>query len=154
MRMRLKASYNISGFSPRVQVILTAMKKYGIIMADNGSAMYISGAPDDRWDNDELHTLSQVPTSAFEVITMQPVYTSSNVPHGSAPVINSFTSSKAGGTTTLNWSVSGASYLIISPAVGAVRGNSVTVQPSATTTYTLYATNQFGRTTATATAGP
>ena len=154
MRMRLKANYNISGFSARIHVILTAMKKYGIIMADNGSAMYISGAPDDRWDNDELHTLSQVPTSAFEVLAMQPVYTNSNVPHGSAPVINSFTSSSSSGTTALNWSVSGASYLIISPGVGAVRGNSVNVQPTATTTYTLYATNQFGRTTATVTVAP
>ena len=49
MRLRLKASYDISHFSPNVQVILTALKKYGMIMADNGSAMYLSGAPDDRW---------------------------------------------------------------------------------------------------------
>jgi len=152
MRMRLKSSYDISGFPPRVQVILTAMKKYGIIMADNGSAMYISGAPDDRWDNNELHTLSQVPTSAFEVLLMQPLYTASNVPQGSAPTINSFTATAAaGGATTLNWSVSGATYLIISPEIGAVRGNSITVQPAQSTTYTLYATNQFGRTTATVT---
>jgi hypothetical protein len=61
MRMRLKANYDISGFSPQVQVILSAMKKYGLIMADNGSSMYISGAPDSRWDNDALHDLGQVP---------------------------------------------------------------------------------------------
>ena len=47
MRLRLKASYDISPFSANIQVILTALKKYGMIMADNGSAMYISGAPDD-----------------------------------------------------------------------------------------------------------
>ena len=49
MRLRLKASFDISGYSAANQVILTALKKYGMIMADNGSNMYISGAPDDRW---------------------------------------------------------------------------------------------------------
>ena len=91
MRMRLKANYNISGFSTQVQVILSAMKKYGLIMADNGSSMYISGAPDSRWDNDALHDLGQVPASAFEVVKMDTVYTGSNVPQGAAPGINSFT---------------------------------------------------------------
>jgi hypothetical protein len=50
MRLRLKASFDISGFSLSNQVILTALKKYGMILADNGSAIYISGAPDRRWD--------------------------------------------------------------------------------------------------------
>jgi IPT/TIG domain-containing protein len=53
MRMRLKSSFNISGFSATDQVILKALQQYGMIMADNGSNMFISGAPDDRWDNDE-----------------------------------------------------------------------------------------------------
>ena len=52
---------------------------------------------------------------------------------------------------TLSWDVSNASYVIVSPQVGAVRGTSVMVQPPQTTTYTLYATNQYGRTTATVT---
>jgi len=153
LRLRLKSSYDISSFSTNVQVILTAMKKYGLIMADNGSAMYISGAPDNRWDNDDLHNLGQVPASAFEVVEMNPVYTQSNVPQGAAPTISSFTTSassvSAGTSVTLSWSVSGASYLIISPQVGAVRGTSVGFTPSQTATYTLYATNQYGRTTAT-----
>jgi hypothetical protein len=153
MRLRLKSSFNVSGFPARVQVILNAMKKYGLIMADNGSAMYISGAPDDRWDNDELHTLGQVSASAFEVVQMSPVYTSSTVPEGAAPTISSFTSSAStvspGSSATLSWNVSGASYVIVSPHVGPVRGTSATVTPSQTTTYTLYATNQYGRTTAT-----
>src|SRR6185312_6518611 len=93
MRLRLKASVDISSFSPNVQVILTALKKYGMIMADNGSSMFLSGAPDDRWDNDDLHTLSQVPASAFEVVQMTPLYTSANVPQGAAPTISSFTAS-------------------------------------------------------------
>jgi hypothetical protein len=155
MRLRLKSGYDISSFSTNVQVILTAMKKYGLIMADNGSAMYISGAPDDRWDNDDLHNLSQVPASAFEVVEMNPVYTQANVPQGAAPSISSFKTSAspvtAGTSVTLSWSVSGASYLIISPGLGAVRGTSVSFTPSQSATYTLYATNQFGRTTATVT---
>jgi hypothetical protein len=152
MRMRLKANYDISGFSPQVQVILSTMKKYGLIMADNGSSMYISGAPDSRWDNDALHDLGQVPASAFEVVKMDTVYTASNVPQGAAPTINSFTATPgnviAGGNVTLSWDVSNASYVVVSPQAGAVRGTSVVVQPGQTTTYKLYATNQYGRTTA------
>jgi len=155
MRLRLKASYDISQFSPNVQVILTALKKYGMIMADNGSSMYISGAPDDRWDNNDLHNLGQVPASAFEVVQMNPIYTASNVPQGSAPGIASFTASSSsiasGTSVTLSWNVSGASYLIVSPGPGAVRGSSASVSPTQTTTYTLYATNQYGRSSASVT---
>jgi hypothetical protein len=57
MRLRLKASFDISSFSAANQVILTALKKYGMIMADNGSSMYISGAPNDNWNNSDLHNL-------------------------------------------------------------------------------------------------
>ena len=149
MRLRLKANYDISQFSTNVQVILTALQHYGMIMADNGSSMYISGAPDNRWNNDDLHNLSQVPASAFEVVQMNPIYTQANVPQGAAPSIASFTASStsvsSGSKVTLNWSVSSTSYLIVSPQVGAVRGSSVTVTPTQTTTYTLYATNQYGR---------
>jgi hypothetical protein len=149
MRLRLKAGFDISHFSANVQVILAAMKKYGLIMADNGSSMYISGAPDSRWDNDDLHNLSQVTASAFEVVQMSPVYTASNVPQGAAPTINSFTATPSsvstGASATLSWDVSNASYVIISPQLGAVRGTSVSVNPAQTTTYTLYATNQYGR---------
>jgi hypothetical protein len=155
MRMRLKASFDVSGYSAANQVILNAFKKYGIIMADNGSSMYISGAPDDRWDNNDLHNLGQVQASNFEVIEMSPVYTQSNVPTGPSPQITSFTASAAsvaGGTSvTLSWQVIGASYVIVSPQVGAVRGSSVSVTPTTTTTYTLYATNAFGQTTSTVT---
>ena len=67
-RFRLKASFDISGFSPTVQVILTALKKYGMILADNGSSWYLSGAPDDRWDNDTLHEITQLQGSDFEAV--------------------------------------------------------------------------------------
>ncbi|MCI0529870.1 MAG: VCBS repeat-containing protein, partial [Nitrospira sp.] len=67
-RFRLRANFDISGFSPEVQVILRALKKYGMILADNGSSWYISGVPDERWDNDRLHELDQVQGSDFEAL--------------------------------------------------------------------------------------
>lgn len=155
MRMRLKSSFNISGFSAANQVILKALQQYGGIMADNGSNMYISGAPDDRWDNDDLHNLGQLTASDFEIVKMDTIYTQSNLPTGSAPSIASYTSNQstvsAGTAVTLSWNVSGASYFIVTPQIGAIRGTSVTVTPTQTTTYTLDATNEFGRTTATVT---
>jgi hypothetical protein len=155
MRMRLKAGFDISQYSAANQVILNALKKYGMIVADNGSNMYISGAPDDRWDNNDLHNLGNITAANFEVILMNPIYTSANLPSGTAPVVNSFTANPsaiaAGGQVTLSWSTSGASYFVVSPQVGAVRENSVTVIPTQTTTFTLDSTNQFGRTTNTVT---
>lgn len=75
MRVRLKASFNISGFSPAMQVILRAMKQYGMIVADNGSNWYISGAPDPRWSDNDLHTLSAIKGSNFEVVQMGQIVT-------------------------------------------------------------------------------
>jgi len=75
MRVRLKASFDISGYSPSMQVILKALKKYGMILADNGSNWYISGAPDSRWDDDDLNTLKNVKGSNFEVVKMGTVVT-------------------------------------------------------------------------------
>jgi hypothetical protein len=68
VRIRLKSSFDISGFGPQARVILQAAKRYGLILADNGSAGYISGAPDPGWDDDDLHALHDVPGNAFEVI--------------------------------------------------------------------------------------
>lgn len=75
MRVRLKASVNIGGYSPAMQVILRALKKYGMILADNGSNWFISGAPDMRWDDDELNTLKAIKGSDFEVIRMANIVT-------------------------------------------------------------------------------
>jgi hypothetical protein len=149
MRLRLKSSYDISGFDANMQVILTAMQHYGLILADNGSSLYVTGASDSRWGSD-LDSLKTVPASAFEVVLMNPVYTNSTAPTGAAPTISSFTatpSSSSGANVTLAWTTTKATYQIVSPGVGAVRGTSVTVNPTATTTYTLYSTNQYGRTT-------
>jgi hypothetical protein len=67
-RFRLKASFDISGFSPVNQIILTALKRYGMILADNGSAWYLSGAPDSRWNNTELRQLLTVAGSNLEAV--------------------------------------------------------------------------------------
>jgi len=151
MRLRLKTNFDISGFPHEDQVILTALKKYGMIMADNGSSMFITGTPDPHWNNDHLGQLRSVTASNFEVLLISPLYTPQNVPQGPSPTINSFTATSSGGSgqpVTLNWSVANGEYYIVSPSVGAIRGTSVLVYPTVTTTYTLYATNQYGRTTA------
>ncbi|MBS1915276.1 MAG: hypothetical protein JST87_03305 [Bacteroidetes bacterium] len=70
-KIRLKQNFDISSYPAHVQVILTAMKKYGLILADIGSNMYISGAPDSRWDNDELHQLGNIKASSFEVVKFE-----------------------------------------------------------------------------------
>ncbi len=75
MRVRLKAGFDITPFPPEVQVILKAMKKYGMFVADNGSNWYVSGAPDPRWSDSNLATLSQVHGSDFEVVKMGTVVT-------------------------------------------------------------------------------
>jgi hypothetical protein len=76
MRVRLKASFDTSGYPTQTRVVLTALKTYGMIVADNGSNWYLSGAPDSRWNDDQLNALKQVPGSAFEVVAMGPVTTS------------------------------------------------------------------------------
>lgn len=75
MRVRLKASFDISAYPARVQVILRALKKYGMIVADNGSDWYLSGVADARWNDTEINTLKQLRGSDFEVVRMQGVVT-------------------------------------------------------------------------------
>jgi hypothetical protein len=68
MRFRLKRDYPIAGFPRQARIVLQALKEYGMILADNGSNWYVSGAPHPKWSNDQLHTLHRVPGSAFEVV--------------------------------------------------------------------------------------
>jgi hypothetical protein len=70
MRVRLKGNFDISGFPPSARVILQALKTYGMMVADNGGDWFISGAPDARWNDEELNTLKQVQGSSFEVVWM------------------------------------------------------------------------------------
>src|SRR5690242_20160859 len=135
-RLRLKASFDISGFPADDQVLLTAMKKYGLILADNGSAIFISGVPDNRWNNTDLNLLKSITASSFEVVDQGTIYTPANVPMGPSPTISSFTANpmtvSAGQPVTLSWSATNSIYNIITP-VGPVRGTSLVVNPSATT---------------------
>jgi hypothetical protein len=151
MRIRLKASFDISGYSTANQVILTAMKKYGMILADNGSYFYFQGVPDPRWDDNDLVNLDSITSSNFEVVQMTPTYPGyddATAPTGAPPTINSFIASAssvaAGTAVTLTWNTTNDSYDFID-VLGGVSGGSVTVTPAATTTYTLNATNQYGR---------
>ena len=145
MRFRLKAGFDTSGFGPQSRVILEALKKYGMIVADNGSNMYISGSPDSRWDNDDLHDLGKVTASDFDVVTGGPTAFASEGP----PQIRTFKASAATVTAnapvTLQWFARGATPVFITPGSGAVRGDSVVVHPSATTTYTITVGNHAGR---------
>ena len=68
LRLRLKKSFPIRGFPRQARVVLVALKRYGMIVADNGSDWFISGAPNGRWDNDALHTLGEVKGSDFVVV--------------------------------------------------------------------------------------
>jgi hypothetical protein len=67
-RLRLKASFNVNGFPKQARAVLVALKRYGMILADNGSSWYITGAPNKGWNNDDLHTLGKVKGSDFEVV--------------------------------------------------------------------------------------
>lgn len=71
MRVRLRSNFDITPYPREVQVILTALKRYGMILADNGSDWFISGAPDPRWNDDNLRTLKQLTGCDFEVVLMQ-----------------------------------------------------------------------------------
>ena len=85
---RLKASFDISGFSAQNQVILRALKMHGMVLADNGSAWFMSGVPDPAWNNSDLNLLRSVPGSAFEAVdvsTLEVSSTSYAVASGSPP---------------------------------------------------------------------
>jgi len=75
MRVRLKASFDLSGFPPQAQVILQAMKTYGMLVADNGSDWFFQGASDPRWDDNDLDTIKGITGSNFEVVKMGPLTT-------------------------------------------------------------------------------
>ena len=68
LRVRLKASVDISGYGPQARIILTALQRYGLLLANNGSAWYVTGAPNANWDDDDLHALGGIKGSDFEVV--------------------------------------------------------------------------------------
>ena len=75
MRVRLKASFDTSSFPPQAKVVLEALKKYGMFVADNGSDWYLSGVADARWDDDQINTLKQLRGHDFEVVQMGTIVT-------------------------------------------------------------------------------
>jgi hypothetical protein len=76
LRVRMKASYDCGNYADEVQVLCTAMKRFGMIMADNGSNWYVSGSPDQRWNDDNLNDFKDIPGDAFEVVdTGDPIVT-------------------------------------------------------------------------------
>ena len=72
LRVRLKASVDISGYGPQSRVVLQALKRYGMILADNGSPWYVTGAPSAGWDDDDLHELGRITGADFEVVAAAP----------------------------------------------------------------------------------
>jgi hypothetical protein len=123
-RFRLKASFDISGFSATNQVILTALKQYGMMLADNGGAWFISGVPDEAWDNTDLHALTTITGSNFEAVdatvlmvnpdsgqALQSGVTVSVSPSSASVLVNTqkqFTATVSGSSTqTVLWDVNG-----------------------------------------------
>jgi hypothetical protein len=72
LRVRLKGNVSLRGLPRQAKVLAEAMKRYGLMLADNGSPWYVSGAPDPRWDNDQLHALDRLSGGDFEVVTVHP----------------------------------------------------------------------------------
>ena len=69
LRLRLKASFPTAGYPRQARIVLEALKRYGMLVSDNGSDWYITGAPDPRWSNEQLRALKRVPGAAFEVVS-------------------------------------------------------------------------------------
>ena len=157
-RFRLKASFDISPYPADMQIILRAMKKYGIMLADNGSAWYISGQPDARWNNDHLHTLGQLLGSNFEAVdaTLLRIDPNSGAAAQSGVTVavspsstsvrtgrsKTFTATVTGAPNTVNWSVNGTAGG--DTVVGTVDGNGQYLAPTAVpnpATVTLRATS-------------
>ncbi len=147
-RLRLKASFDVSSFSPAAQTILNAMKHYGVFVADNGYTGAFQIANDPRWgDGTDLAALATVSLSNFEVLTSGPVYATNAAATGPSPTITNLaaTASTGPGTAvTLTWQQTGSSYDYIEEA-GPARNGTLLVAPQVTTTYDLVSSNQFGR---------
>jgi hypothetical protein len=143
-RFRLRASFDVTPYPADVQVILRAMKKYGIILADNGSAWYISGKPDPRWNDDNLHMLGQLLGSNFEAVDATVLQISADsgearqtgvsvtVSPSSASVrvgqFQPFTAAVTGAAGGVTWSVNGIAGG--DPTVGTIDSNGQYLAPN------------------------
>ena len=113
LRLRLKASVNISSFSPANQVILNALKTYGAIVADNGSSWFISGAPDSRWNDSDLHNLTALHGSDFEAVDESSLMVDPN----SGAVASSTTTTSTSTTSTSTTSTSTSTTVPVTSSV-------------------------------------
>jgi len=105
VRFRLKASFNVGSFSTQTQVLLRAMQQYGMFLADNGTAWYVGGAPDERWDNNQLHEFGQLHGTDFEAVDESSLMVDPNsaaVSGGSTPGVLTLSQ------TSLNFGYSGS----------------------------------------------
>ena len=168
-RLRLRSSVNVSSFSTINQAILNGLKNFGMILADNGSNFFFIGDTDPNWNDSNLGNLKTIPDDHFDVVQMTPSYKGmdeSTAPTDypeTAPTISSFTASStsitSGSSVTFSYTVDGTNY---DANFGAETGvpyiyidnvgdrsftgscpcsGSVTITPTATQTYTLYALN-------------
>jgi hypothetical protein len=143
LRLRLKANVDISSFSSMNRVILTALKHYGMFVADNGSSWFISGAPDNRWNNDDLHALGNIPGSDFEVVNESSLEVNPNSAQaGSSPVATPTKSATVTHKPTATATANGVISLVPQPsvAISNATSNEGTTKKSGSTQngYTLW----------------
>jgi len=148
-RFRLRADFDISRFSPVNQVILTALKKYGMILADNGSSWFVQGVPDPRWSDDDLHALTQIPGSAFEAVDESSIMvspdsgqtTAGNAPATTVSLNPASATVTTGSTVGFTATVNNAATQSVTWSVnGVAGGNSVVGTISSNGLYTAPAT--------------
>jgi hypothetical protein len=110
-RFRLKSSFNTSGYPYQAQIVLDALKKYGMILSDNGAPWYVTGAPDEGWNNDALHTLHQLKGSDFEAVNCSSLIINQDSGQALVPQVNTRTDERIGvfrnGTWYLDWNGNG-----------------------------------------------
>jgi hypothetical protein len=141
-RFRLTASFDISWYPPEVQIIMTAMKKYGIILADNGSPWFISGVPDDRWNDSSLHWLTTIKGAQWEAVDSSPLMADPNSGRAlTIPVSVNVTPASAavrtGTSQQFSAAVTGtANRLVTWDVNGVAGGNSIVGAISSTGLYT------------------
>jgi hypothetical protein len=157
-RFRLRANFDISTFSPTNQIILRAMKKYGIMLADNGSAWFISGAPDSRWNNDDLRDLLRVKGSDWEAVDVSPLMINIDSGQARQSTAVSVTVTPSSANVTVNttrqftatvnntanqnvsWGVNGVTGG--NPAVGTISATGLYTAPGAPINVTVQAASQ------------
>jgi IPT/TIG domain len=132
-RFRLRAGFDISTYSPANQVILRALQRYGMMLADNGSAWYLSGAPDDRWDNTDLHNLGKILGSDFEAVDVSGLMIDPNSGQAKQSTTVTVTVSPAAATVPVNTTkqftatVTNATTQLVNWSAGGAPGGNSTV---------------------------